>query len=248
VRTRLSVVALVGVIFVLSAVVASAASAAQGPFYKVGGTRLAAGQSDGVTLTSNSAFALRGATLAPEINCNSYKANAGAELLGSSGANDGSGHATLTFEGCEAVTGWAGPCSIEGGTITTVPLSVTTAYATNTRTGNLYLMFKPVSKLVLAVVHLGGRCEGEQRTLEGAIAAEVFSGGKAVEAGKEPAEAASLELKFPSTSGRSVWTETAGTMTAQTTTVKAGGNAYGSITGSAKLGLAGGAGWGVFTK
>jgi hypothetical protein len=248
VKTRLSVVALVGVIFVLSAVVASAASAAEGPFYKVARSRLAAGQSDGVTLTSNEGFLLRGASQAPEIRCSTYKANGGAGLLGSTGANDGSGHATLTFEGCEAVTWWAGPCTIEGGTFTSVPLSVTTAYATNTRTGKLYLMFKPVSKQVLAVVHLGGSCAGEKSTLEGAVAAEVFSGGKAVEAGKEPVEAANLELKFPGASGRSVWTEAGGTMASQTTTVKAGGNAYGSITGSAKLGVTGGASWGVFTK
>jgi hypothetical protein len=225
------------------AATASAAWATEGPFYKVNGSRLAAGST--TTLSMSGETVRLGGSLAPEISCLHIKSTGKSELSGSNGATGGSGTTTLKLEGCAELTGQQ--CTIEKGTITTNPLTITTAYATSSRTGKIYLLFKPAPETAFALVHYTETCESPSMPLEGAVAMEVTVGGTAVEVGKEPAEASKVKLRLPGTEGRNVWTESAGILQHQHAALVAVGIEYGTMIGSATATVGSELAWGLFT-
>ncbi len=246
-RVSVLVIAVAAAVFAFAAM-ASAALASEGPFYKISGARLGSGSAHAFSL-SGSGFVYFGvSTLAPEIECGGFSAATGAELFGSNGANASSGAATLSFVKCRELTGANKECPIEKGTITTNPLTITTAYATSSRTGKIYLLFKPAKGQPFAVIHnTGPGCEGIKTTLEGAVAMEATVAGSAIEVGKEPAEATSIQLSLPGKAGRTVWTESSGTLQQQTATLGAFGNKYGTLAGTATASLSGLPSWGLYT-
>jgi hypothetical protein len=233
--------------FAMSAVGATAASAAEGPFYKITGVRLLAGESREVKAKLESKEFIFIQQTFIWIRCTKQKLGAGAEILGSTGANAGSGKETLVFEGCSA-EGNGSACRLENETITTTTLSSQLVYASKERTGKVLVLFKPVSGSIFATLKFtGAGCIAEKTLVSGSVAAEVFSGGQAVEVGKE-SEAIANEVNFPTTLIKHVWVESNGVLQEQKPVLKYGNSNFSSVTGKSELTLAAESRWGIYTK
>lgn len=244
-KIRTYVLAFVAVLAV-SAGAASAAQATEGPFSKVAGTRLLAGETKELKARLSREYVLTFGTF--EIKCHKQKLAAGAELQGSTGANAGASKETIVFEEC-TITGNGEGCSIEGGKITTNPLTSTLAYETNTRTGKLLLFFKPTTGTAFATVHFTGTCTVSPMLFEGSVAAQDYSGTSAVVVGSEPAEAAAVGVNFPAESIKTAWVETAGALAEKKPLLKVttlGGRSI-LMLGRSELTLGGEPNWGLYT-
>jgi hypothetical protein len=231
----------------LGAVAATAAQATEGPFYKVGGSRLLSGESKELKSTLTEEFVIFNPTVL-NVRCTKQKLGAGSELLGSTGANGASSKETLVFEHC-IVEGNGAECELEHESLTTTTLNMLSAYANKERTGKVLELFKPASGRLFATLKFVGKsCKFEKTTFEGAMAAELRIGGKAVEVGKEPAAAVASELNFPTTLIKSVWTESGGVLTEQKFVLSENGRNFSKITGTLELTLIGEPKWGAFTS
>jgi hypothetical protein len=240
---RAALVALLSAL-ALSAVAATAAQAAtEGPFYKIAGARLAGGESKEVKAKATVNYRLYD-TLGPLISCTTQKFASGAKLLGSTGATSGSGEATVEFSGC-SLSGDGTPCSVEQ-TVKTEPLKTGLVYLGEKRSGKVGIDFTPASKHTFAEIKLiGSGCKYTKLKIEGSLAGELYSGAKAIEVGKEPAEAATESLSFPGGPGSSVWSEVSGTLVEAEPVLEVAGTIT-EIYGESSLELAGGGSWGVF--
>jgi hypothetical protein len=90
-------------VFAMSAVVASAALAAtNGPYYKVAGKRLGAGETHAVTASAAKTYVLKGtiAGVVVTTKCTALKLNAGAVIVGSAENTAGSSKEILEYSGC----------------------------------------------------------------------------------------------------------------------------------------------------
>jgi hypothetical protein len=234
-------------VFALGVVAASAAQAAtEGPFYTVAGARLAAGETKEVTVKSGKLFTLR-LLHGFEVVCQTMKYAPGAKVIGSTGANAGTGEETIEWSEC-SVGGVGGEgCQVEGRKLKTFALKSTLGYATSTRSGKILMLFKPASGREVLTFNLTG-CStwGGKKIVTGSFIGEVRSGGHAVEVGSEPAAAVTGEVFVPEAS-LSIWTESAGALT-----MTRGGLSLSEATSfvmesKSTLELAGGPLWGVFT-
>ena len=235
---------------VASAVVASAAQAAtaEGPFYKITGTRLASGKSQEVKAKTGQEGNLTLAWRGTKVGCSTIRFASGAKLLGSTGANYGSGEATLEFSGCFLETGNGAPECEVSKTIKTEPLKLELAYTDETRSGDMAVVFAPVStkKIFADVAFEGSRCTSDEALFGGSIAGQVEVSNKPVEVGKEPAATKTIQVKLPGTPIRHVWLEGSGTLLKTgTELIEDGGGVEDYAT--LELELATGATWGVFT-
>jgi hypothetical protein len=191
-RIRIIILAALAIL-ALGAIAAAAAEATEGPFWKVEGARLLAGEKHPLESRELKEFVFKAGAI--EIKCAQHKLNK-AFLLGSTGANAGSGEAITELEGC-TVSGNGAGCKISGNKITTNVLSKTLDYANTARTGIILIFFKPVKGTIIAEIKFEGECTILSTTFEGSFAGEVWSGGKAVEVGSEPAAALTGEFNFP---------------------------------------------------
>ncbi len=230
-------------VLALSAVAASAAQAAEGPFYKVAGTRLAEGQSKELTSKGAITFSEAGET----ISCESAKFVAGAKIDGSTGANLGSGEVTLEFSKC-TTKGLGSPCKLEEPD-RTVALKQDLAFLNTTRSGDLAVVLVPKTGARIMTVKFTGTCtRGTTTAFEGALAFYLEnSKGEKVEVGKEPAEAKTLQLKLVPETVKQVYLESAGKLTAKSTELKIFSEPWNSE-GTFTQELVGGTEWGVFTS
>jgi hypothetical protein len=197
-RIRILGLALVAV-FALSAVVAVAAQATEAPFYKVAGKRLASGESAEISSHAGTGgFTLT--TTGKVVKCLTLTNNAGATIIGSNAGVPGTSSETLEFSGC-TVTGNGEPCAV------TTPIKTTALKNELALTESLtsfLVEFKPATGTEFATLKFtGAGCEITETKVtiaEGsAVIGQVFSGGKLVEPGKEPAEAKDGEINFPTT-------------------------------------------------
>jgi hypothetical protein len=241
--SRCALVALVAV-FVMSAVVATSAEAAEGPFYKASGARLKAGESSELKASVSKAYVMTWGTF--KFACTAQKLAAGAKIIGSSGASAGTGEETIVFEGC-TVEGNGSGCELENKKITTTAIGSELAYGAKERAGKVLSLFKPVSGSVFATLKFVGTCAINTMVLEGSVTAEAWSGAKAVEVGKEPAEAVANEVKFPETSIKKVWIEKARRLEEKKPVLQGFGKVL-TIVGGSELTLAGEPRWSVFTR
>ncbi len=204
-------------VLALSTVAASAAQASEeAPFFKVAGTRLAAGASKEVKATTK--------TLAPftidlengTVQC-SAGFSSGSKLLGSSVGEPGTGEVTLTYSGCRML-GNDPECKVEVKSLE--PLRATLVDLEKKAKGPIAVELRDVkgSKSFIEIKGSKGCVPGEfVEKLGGTAVAEVLSGGNTtqedgslVEVGKEPAEAKVVELYFPQIPIRHVWSEKGG--------------------------------------
>jgi hypothetical protein len=243
---RSALVALVAVL-ALSALAATVAQAAEGPFYKVAGARLGAGETKELKAKVKKEYVIHYNTSFEIIRCTAQKLEAGAKIIGSIGANPGTSEETISFEGCSQM-GNGSPCEVENNKITTNLLTTKLVYATKERTGKILILFKPVEGTVFATFKFtGSGCNFTTMAVEESVAAEVWSGGKAVEVGIEPADVVANEVSFPEPSIKKVWVETAGKLEEKKPVLKGFGGALEEV-GRSAFTLAGEPKWGVYTK
>jgi hypothetical protein len=230
-----------------SAIASASASAAEGPFFKVAGTRLASGATKAIISTkATKNFVLKAGTDVVTCTAVTTSSSAGAAaILGSTGANAGKDDEVVEFSGC-TVAGNGTPCSV------TTPIVANThttlAYSASAKTGAILDLFEPASGTTFTTLSFTGTgCEVTSTKVEGSVAAETWSGGKVIEVTKEPAEAKVGEVNYPATSVKKAWTEASGTLTEHTVSLKAFGVAA-SLEGRASFELNGSPVWGVYTK
>ncbi len=206
---RTALVAMLAVL-ALGAVAASAAQAEEAPHFKVSGLRLAHGESAEVKAASGSKFETTTEQGFVRTVCNVAFAS-GAKLLGSNAGEPGTIEMTLDFSACK-VGGDGEHCTVE--VKPTVPMkAMLVDLEKGGKKGDLGAYIYPAKGKTIADVQFSreGTCIGKgEGRLEGSIAAELTSGGKAVEIGKEPAEAKTLEFRFPGNPIKHVWKITGG--------------------------------------
>jgi hypothetical protein len=236
---------LVGVLLAvcaLTAVVASAAQAVEGPYWKINGTRLTTGGKAPIEAKTSAEYVLKAGTI--EIKSKKSKLKAGSELLGSAGTVMGTSKQTIEFEE-NAVVGNGTGCTI--GTITTEPLEGGLAMAAK-ESGKVLVDFKPIEKAVLSKLKFNPKtgCTLEEATVEGEVAAEAQSESKPAEVGVNEKEAVVGQVVFPTTpiKSASLLLETESTMTPA---LKAFGKTA-TLIGASEVKLASGEKWGVFAK
>jgi hypothetical protein len=232
----------------LSAVTATAAQAAttEGPFFKLGGTRLTEGQTNGVAASAS--HSIKFSTAYFQFTCSNVSLPTGAKLAGSTGANDGTiAEETPLFAGC-ALANDGEPCEIENGKWTTEKLTGELAYEGSTRTGKLLMLIKPASgSLFGTAIFKGSGCEMTRFKMEGSVVGEVLVGGKSVEVGGGQ-EAASVEVTFSKHASElsDVYVESKGSLVATSPKLTVLGSKV-KVEGAESLTLTGGGDWGVFS-
>jgi hypothetical protein len=189
---------------VWAAAVASA-SATQGPFFKIAGTRLKEKQTDSFAGKASSNFVLSAEF--SSVTCKKL-ATGVSVLRGSTGAIASEMEMRLELSEC-SVSGNGVGCTVENSKVLTNLLDGEMGYATGTRTGKMliFVIPKPATEPFATIHFVGGSCLVKTATIEGSICAEAWSGGKAIEIGHEPAERRTNEINFPSTAVTSCWTE-----------------------------------------
>jgi hypothetical protein len=226
----------------LSAVVTTAAQAAEGPFYKIAGTRLGAGQTKEIKAKARESFILS-TELAGTVTCSSMTYASGATITGSNGGTASGGEQTIEFSGC-TVAGNGSPCELEGKAIKTPSVKSVLGYATSTRTGKVLALLKPATGTVLLPLHfVGVGCRVHELFLEGSLIVEVRQAKAAIEVGAEH-EAKVNELTYPQTRILKLWVESEGKLKEE----KAKTVLPFSLFGGALLELTSGETWGAFTS
>jgi hypothetical protein len=235
-------------VLALGAVTASAAQAAvEGPFYKIGGTRLAEGKSQEVKAKAAGEIRFGGPGVGPQVACSKVAFVTGAKLIGSTGANSATGEATLEMSGCQ--TTYGSGCKVgENGAFKSEPLKLELAYLEKTRTGRIAVALEHKKGKAFAEIKLTGGCENlTNYQLVGGISTEYIEvAGKLDEVGKEPAAAKTMKLQFDQAAPRHLWSEKGAAMEGFETELLYVGNLI-EFSGAVELELTSGTTWGVFT-
>ncbi|MFI5168318.1 MAG: hypothetical protein ACHQQS_17050 [Thermoanaerobaculales bacterium] len=241
-------------VFAISAIVATAAQATQGPYYRVAGVRLKAGESkEIIAATAVANFVLANATTGVKVTCTSISLNTAAKITGSSGRNSSGSVETITFGGC-TVTGNGTGCTVTGGTVKTEPLVNNLAYATSTRTGKILVVFEPEEGARFATIGFtGAGCTVASIAVEpqftlGGVCGEAWKSGAAIIVGSEPAEGKVGEINFPAAGSQiaTAWVEAAGELAEVKCGLQSGGTAD-TLTGRSSFELEGHPNWGIYT-
>jgi hypothetical protein len=242
-RTRIITLVALAVL-ALGAIAASAAQATEGPFWKVEGARLLAGEKHPLESQIAKEFILKSGVI--EIKCTAQKLK-NAELIGSTGANAGTGKATSEWENC-TVIGNGAKCKLKSTTIATEPLSKTLDFANTARTGIILMFFRPVKGSVWFKIQFANdaECTIGSATVEGTFAGEMWSGGKPVEVGSEPGPSLAGEINFPAISITKDFVEVGGVLKEVIPSLKWFGKAF-TFIGRSEIKLTGGQKWCVST-
>jgi hypothetical protein len=235
------------------AVSATAATAAQavtveGPIIQVEREGLVSGATQEFTAADKTAFVLKSSSAKIKLECKAVKVKAGATLNGAELTSGAKGSETLELSSCEG--GGEGEslkgCEPEGGKLTSTALVNTLGFS-GSRTGALLVLFAPASGTTLATVKFtGASCVTKSATVSGNLIAAVYSGGSAVEVGKDEGEAVKQELRF-ATGERTISTEKEGTLTSVKGSLKVNEVAA-TLEGEATLELASAQPWGAFAQ
>jgi len=246
-RIKLMGLALVA-IFAFSAIAATAASAVEGPFLKVEGSRLGAGETRLLLASAKENFILTAAA-GPVITCKTTSLPIGSEMqiIGSAGKNGGTSLEAIAFGGCtQEKNGEA--CTVENEKIQTNLVVNLLGYASETRGGPILVLFAPDTGKVFVTVKFSGTCTFPTTSVEGTVIGLARVGGVNVQPGAGT-EKTHGEVTFDNV-GSTIWLEKEGVLTS----VKSGMKAFGlaaNLKGTALLlvDLASGpVNWGVFTQ
>jgi hypothetical protein len=155
--------------------------------------------------------------------------------------------ATFEWENC-TVSGNGEKCKLKESTIKTEPLSKTLDFANTARTGVVLIFFRPVKGIVWVKLQFANdkECTLPSTLFEGTLAGEMWSGGKAVEVGSEPAPSLSGEINFPAAPITKDFVEVGGVLKEVTASLKAFGKAF-AFVGRIEIKLTGGKKWCVST-
>jgi hypothetical protein len=228
--------------------VAPAQAAVHGPFWSIAGKKLATGESHEVLLASSSGSYSMKAELLGVTATVSCKKQA-IESASITGGVPSIIKAVFKLSECTVTANGTG-CKVTE-PLTTEPLTGTLGYATKERTGKILARFEGAKvegrSRLGEISFTGAKCIVHSTELIGTVAAEVVSGGKAEEVGKEARKAEITELNFPTTQIAAVWIENeAKEVKEEATTFNVFGN-RGKIEGSSELKLSGGSKWGTST-
>ena len=227
-RVRLMLIALLGV-FAFSAVAAAAAQAEEAPFWtvpKAEGSketkRLAAGETRFITAKSYRVSTFSIPSLGIELTCPALKFKSGV-LLGSNAGEPGTNNEVIEFEKsgtekCRQTGNGAEPgCKIVEPIVTS---NVRSELAEDITKKKLLVEFKPEGARFTTVKYeeaARGDCKIGETSVEGSIAAEVFTDpnspptlGEAVELPNTHKVATSWLLNFPATPIKKIWLIKAG--------------------------------------
>lgn len=245
-KQKLSSVLVAVAVFAVSAFSATAAQAAEGPFYKIAGSRLLSSESKQAKISGSiTIIASDGSPTPIRYECSNVKTTE-AKLLGSTGANSAASENQFVEWSSCILTGNGENCK---GTfpLSSEPLVGKLVYSGSGRTGVIGLQLLPVSGKHILNLTFSGTCMVSSMSVSGSVAGELRSGGKPVEVGSEPAEASQLEVRFPSEPIKNVWSEVSGTLVEAMPAVKALGKEAG-FEGTLRIELTSGSKWGVYTK
>jgi hypothetical protein len=242
---RLIGMALLAVI-AFSAVVASAASAEEAPFWTVGGTRLEAGQTRFITAKEAKSFKLSGAGVA--VTCTATAVGSGAVILGSEPGEPGTNDETVTFSTCK-VEGNPGKSEKVKGECETVTEPITTKNLKSTLVldstkTKLLVLFQPASGATLAELKFPKGCKIESTLVTGSVLAE------ALNEKEEPITTSSTAtqyktgfLRFPAAQPVEVWVVTAKTGKKLTVKTLEAFGTVAELSGTALVSLTSGEEW-----
>jgi Subtilase family len=222
-------------------------TSSEGPLYRIAGARLTASESKEIKTKTRYSYTLHSG-LEWTITCQTQAFATGAKLLGSSGANSGAGEATIEFSGCSVEGNGKGTeCSKVSEPLVSKPLKAELVYQGAERTGKLGIDFTPVTEHLFMEIKFPKGCKTEAMKVAGSTDATIYSGEKAVEVGKEPAETtAENVLTWPPLEAYPVWSEEGGKLVKAEPEMTGAGAIF-TISGSSTLELEGGSAWGVFT-
>jgi hypothetical protein len=173
--------------FALSAIATTAAQAKAGPFYKIGGIRLAAGEKEEISATAQKPFILSATGVT--ITCQKIKVKAGAEIIGSSGTNSSTSKETIEFEEC-VLKGNGIRCRLpiaDKGVITTESVKNTLDYPKKTpaKGDSKLVLFQPQAGSVFVKINVEAE-NPKGCTIEGGLAVEGSVAAEAQNEKKEP--------------------------------------------------------------
>lgn len=247
-RARTLTLALVAVC-ALGAVASSAAFAAQGPYYKISGTRLESGKTHSFKVSARTPYVLKGTIFGVVVTtkCTALKVNTAATLVGSTGKNGGSSKEILEYSGC-TVEGNGAECKVENNEVKTKEVLNELAYSTSTRTGKILTAFVPASGNAFVTIKYTGTCTTNEVTVEGsAVAEDENSKGELIEVGKNEKEEEKGILVNKAVNGTKYWTESGGVLTEHEAKLSFAFFGSATIEGSSNVELGTGVNWGVFT-
>lgn len=252
-RIRIAGLALLAVLS-LGVVVATAAQAAEAPFYSIESKRLGAGETQAVTLTQTASYTLTAGTTV--ITCVKSGAN-NSIITGSAAGEPGTSSGTVSYSGC-TVAGNGSTCKVghEGkGEILTEKLKDELVYdATSKESKSVADEFTPETGKVLAKVTFSGAgCEPLEQgviAVEGQAVAQVYGGTTRkeflLELGKAPVLATTGTILFPEKKISSVILFKAGVGTQTAITLKFGASPA-SLAGESEVKLSSGKKWCVIS-
>lgn len=260
-RIRIIMLSMLAVLAV-GAVSATAAQAVEGPFYKIGGTRLRAFASKKIISPNTNAAGFTLTAGAIKITCKKIGVENG-KIIGSNTTNGSGSKEINTFSEC-TVAGLTGCTTVEE-PIKTVLLINRLAYNENPPvTGTVItVLFEPEEGKTFATIKFIGTCTPKEINVELAamaagVCGEVWSGGNSVEVnGVAPhaeAERKVGQINFPGTAIKKVFVEDSGVLSEKKCGLIITGGTAATLTGLAEFEIeneSGGgalAAWGVFTK
>jgi hypothetical protein len=209
--------------------------------------RLLEKETAGISAKAKTEFKLASATV--NITCKALKLEAGAVLVGSTGANFGSSKEVVVFENC-TVTGNGEPCEVEGKKVTTKPILNQLEFEKGElKAGEGILVhFKPEKGTAFAEPKFtGAGCKAKSILVEGTVGAEAWQKGKLVTVGSEALEVVN-ELNFPNPALAKGFLEEAGVKKEIKLGLNITGGLKATLTGTSEVVLTNGEAWGPFTK
>jgi hypothetical protein len=168
-------------VFALSAVAATAASATEGPFWRVNGKTLAAGESRLLLATASKEFTLEAKNAGVKIVCKGLRlpTSGQMEIIGQGAGNGGISKEVIEFTTC-VVEGNGAGCTVPGGVIKTVPVFNLLGYSNAAKTGGVLVLFEPEIGSTFVHIPFSGECTIPLTTVTGTVVGAARVGGSPV--------------------------------------------------------------------
>jgi hypothetical protein len=196
-RTRLLGLTLTAA-FAVTVVIAAAAPAVEGPFYKVNGLALLTGETRLLLASAKEKVTLEAKTIGISMNCTALKLPEATQMQiqGTGTGNADVSKEVIEFTGC-TVGGNGEGCEIENERVKTTPVLNLLGWGNALRSGQVLVLFEPASGTNVATVKfIGIGCKFSGANIEGTWVGGVQVGGVPVLAGAGT-ETLHGEVKFP---------------------------------------------------
>jgi hypothetical protein len=172
-------------VFAFSAVASSMSSAVEGPFFKVNGKTLGAGEERVLLASAKENFRLEAKALLVTITCTglSLPDPANRQIIGQAAGNGDTSREVIHFTGCTQ-TGNGTECEVVNKLTITLPLFNLLGYGNAARTGTVLVLFEPIIGTVLAhLFFTGTNCKLPQILVSGSVVGVARVGGVPVPIG-----------------------------------------------------------------